>query len=218
MQEGIDNDDGSCYYKSHDNFLVCVHVVWGARLTCGAGLRHKRWPKLRARTALLLLQGMKNDFGGHSNYHFNNLYAYVGEGLNVCTQLQGFSVRPRHVRGSAHRHAGLLLQQQRRHVPGRGVLSAIGAIVADIVQEYGAINCAPPGRDPAMGVLLTGCRHDGDLQQHCFLADRSNHRVRFARPHHRRIALCLRPCRRDVGTVAGAGQRSRYHGESAAAR
>ena len=23
-------------------------------------------------------QGMKNDFGGHDNFHFNNLYAYVG--------------------------------------------------------------------------------------------------------------------------------------------
>ncbi len=23
--------------------------------------------------------GMKTDFGGHDNHHFNNLYAYVGE-------------------------------------------------------------------------------------------------------------------------------------------
>lgn len=25
--------------------------------------------------------GMKNDFGGHDNYHFNNVYGYVGQAI-----------------------------------------------------------------------------------------------------------------------------------------
>mmetsp|Transcript_50416 Transcript_50416/g.74769 ORF Transcript_50416/g.74769 Transcript_50416/m.74769 type:complete len:882 (+) Transcript_50416:102-2747(+) len=58
-QENVDNDDGSAYFKTHHNVLVY-------------GLR-----------------GMKNDFGGHDNRHFNNLYAYVYHGLNVCKQLPG---------------------------------------------------------------------------------------------------------------------------------
>jgi len=58
-QEGIDNDDGSAYYHSHDNFLV-----YGA-------------------------QGMKNDFGGHDNHHYNNIYAYVGRAMGVTGTLEG---------------------------------------------------------------------------------------------------------------------------------
>merc|ERR1719428_252494 len=58
-QENVDNDDGSAYYKTHDNFLV-----YGG-------------------------QGMKNDFGGHDNHHYNNVYAYVGQGLGVCGQQPG---------------------------------------------------------------------------------------------------------------------------------
>jgi len=58
-QEDVDNDDGSAYYHTHDNFLV-----YGG-------------------------QGMKNDFGGHDNHHYNNVYAYVGQGLGVCGQQPG---------------------------------------------------------------------------------------------------------------------------------
>ena len=58
-QEDVDNDDGSCFYHTHDNFLV-----YGG-------------------------QGMKNDFGGHDNHHYNNVYAYVGHGLGVCSQIDG---------------------------------------------------------------------------------------------------------------------------------
>lgn len=58
-QEDVDNDDGSRYYHTHNNFLV-----YGG-------------------------QGMKNDFGGHDNHHYNNTYAYVGKGLGVCSQLDG---------------------------------------------------------------------------------------------------------------------------------
>lgn len=32
---------------------------------------------------------MKNDFGGHSNEHHNNVYAYVGQGFGICTQIPG---------------------------------------------------------------------------------------------------------------------------------
>jgi hypothetical protein len=58
-QEAIDNDDGSAYYFSYSNFLV-----YGAR-------------------------GMKNDYGGHDNNHYGNVYAYVGEALTVCETLEG---------------------------------------------------------------------------------------------------------------------------------
>jgi len=50
-QENVDNDDGSAYYHTHDNFFV-----YGGN-------------------------GMKNDFGGHDNYHLHNVYAYVGQGI-----------------------------------------------------------------------------------------------------------------------------------------
>jgi hypothetical protein len=33
---------------------------------------------------------MKNDFGGHSNFHDNNVYAYVGIGFEICAQDAGF--------------------------------------------------------------------------------------------------------------------------------
>jgi len=58
-QENVDNDDGSRYYKTHDNFMV-----YGG-------------------------QGMKNDFGGHDNHHTGNIYAYVGRALGVCGMLDG---------------------------------------------------------------------------------------------------------------------------------
>lgn len=32
---------------------------------------------------------MKNDFGGHDNHHYRNIYAYAGQGLGVCSQLVG---------------------------------------------------------------------------------------------------------------------------------
>ena len=45
--QNVDNDDGSNYYSTHDNFLV-----YGCR-------------------------GLKTNFGGHDNHHFNNIYGYV---------------------------------------------------------------------------------------------------------------------------------------------
>jgi len=54
-QENVDNDDGSAYYKTYDNFFV-----YGGR-------------------------GMKNDFGGHDNHHYGNVYAYVGQAMGDGT-------------------------------------------------------------------------------------------------------------------------------------
>ena len=56
----IDNDDGSAYYKTHDN--VFVYGLNG---------------------------GMKSDFGGHDNHHYNNIYVYVPAGFRICAQLKG---------------------------------------------------------------------------------------------------------------------------------
>lgn len=58
-QENVDNDDGSCFYHTHDNFLV-----YGGN-------------------------GMKNDFGGHDNHHYDNVYAYAGHALGVTNTLEG---------------------------------------------------------------------------------------------------------------------------------
>lgn len=58
-QEAIDNDDGSCYYETHNNFFAYSG------------------------------NGMKNDFDGHDNHHHNNIYAYVGHGFGICAQLEG---------------------------------------------------------------------------------------------------------------------------------
>jgi len=63
-QENVDNDDGSAYYHTHDNFLV-----YGS-------------------------SAMKNDFGGHDNHHYGNIYAYVGKSpLNLCDALEGHEGR-----------------------------------------------------------------------------------------------------------------------------
>ena len=58
-QEAIDNDDGSNYYNTHDNFFAYSG------------------------------NGMKNDFDGHDNHHYNNIYAYVGNGFGIVGQLPG---------------------------------------------------------------------------------------------------------------------------------
>jgi hypothetical protein len=58
-QEAVDNDDGSAYFHTHDNFFVYGQV------------------------------GMKNDFGGHSNHHYNNVYGYIGQAMRISEQLPG---------------------------------------------------------------------------------------------------------------------------------
>lgn len=34
---------------------------------------------------------MKNDFGGHSNVHHDNVYAYIGHGFGIVKQDPGFA-------------------------------------------------------------------------------------------------------------------------------
>lgn len=46
-QEAIDTDDGSAYYNTHDNFFIYA------------------------------ANGLKSDFGGHDNYHNDNVYAFT---------------------------------------------------------------------------------------------------------------------------------------------
>ena len=55
----VDNDDGSAYYYTHHNFMVYSG------------------------------NGMKNDFGGHSNHHHNNVYAFTQSGFGICSQQPG---------------------------------------------------------------------------------------------------------------------------------
>ena len=60
-QEAIDNDDASEYFSTHHNFFV-----YGGN-------------------------GLKSDFGGHSNAHLSNVYAFVaGTCLGVNSFLKGF--------------------------------------------------------------------------------------------------------------------------------
>lgn len=58
-QEAWDNDDGSRYFKTHDN----------ANMYSGNGL--------------------KSDFGGGANHHYSNVDAFIGRGFGVCSQLPG---------------------------------------------------------------------------------------------------------------------------------
>lgn len=60
----VDNDDGSSYYRTHDNFLV-----YGAT-------------------------GLKSDFGGHDNTHVSNIYAYASSAVAVSSRtLDGHGAR-----------------------------------------------------------------------------------------------------------------------------
>jgi len=58
-QEAIDNDDGSCYYETFNNFFAYSG------------------------------NGMKSDFGGHDNHHHDNIYSYIGTGFSLSPQLNG---------------------------------------------------------------------------------------------------------------------------------
>ena len=53
---GIDNDDGSAYYKTHNFF---TYGSYG---------------------------GMKSNFGGHDNHQHNNIYGYINEGFHFITK------------------------------------------------------------------------------------------------------------------------------------
>jgi hypothetical protein len=63
LQENVDNDDGSCFYYTHDNFFV-----YGSR-------------------------GMKNDFGGHDNRHESNVFVSALLVVCVCVCVLSHCVR-----------------------------------------------------------------------------------------------------------------------------
>ncbi len=56
---GTDNDDGSSYYETHDNFF-----------TYGS------------------MGGLKSNFGGHDIHHHKNVYSYINEGFHIITTQQ----------------------------------------------------------------------------------------------------------------------------------
>ena len=64
-QEAIDNDDGSSHYETHHNVFPLSH------------------------------NGMKNDFGGHDNWHHHNLYynGLNGQCMYACAQTPGHEDR-----------------------------------------------------------------------------------------------------------------------------
>ena len=53
---GTDNDDGSSYYETHNNFF-----------TYGS------------------MGGLKSNFGGHDIHHHDNVYGYINEGFHIIT-------------------------------------------------------------------------------------------------------------------------------------
>eukprot|EP01079_Euglenida_sp_SAG-EU17-18_P010637 gene10638-1933_t len=64
----IDNDDGSCFYDTHDNVFISA--------SSGAAYGGN---------------SLKSDFGGHSNFHHGNLDLFWSEGFGISGQLDGYS-------------------------------------------------------------------------------------------------------------------------------
>jgi hypothetical protein len=64
----VDNDDGSCFYDTHDN--VFIQEPSSDCRGCGHSL--------------------KSDFGGHSNFHHGNLDLFFKMGFALMDQLPGF--------------------------------------------------------------------------------------------------------------------------------
>ena len=63
----IDNDDGSAFYNTHHNVFVSAstNAAFGG-------------------------SSLKNDFGGHSNFHHDNLDLFWSDGFGICPALPGF--------------------------------------------------------------------------------------------------------------------------------
>lgn len=64
----IDNDDGSASFDTHDNVLISA--------SSGAAYGGN---------------SLKADFGGHDNYHHDNVDLFWSEGFGVCPTLDGHS-------------------------------------------------------------------------------------------------------------------------------
>lgn len=66
----IDNDDGSAYYDTHHNVFI----------SASAGAAYGG-------------NSLKSDFGGHSNFHHDNLDLFWSQGFGIVQALEGFQVR-----------------------------------------------------------------------------------------------------------------------------
>jgi len=64
----IDNDDGSAFYDTHHNVFISA--------SSGAAYGGN---------------SLKNDFGGHSNFHHDNVDLFWSAGFGICPQLEGFA-------------------------------------------------------------------------------------------------------------------------------
>lgn len=134
-QEGIDNDDGSNNYRSHDNFLV-----YGG-------------------------QGMKNDFGGHDNHHYRNLYAHVGQVLGVVSTLLGHedvlventAVLNGNNVGSPVCTGAITQMRDNRYFTPSGTISLCGKPL-DVAQEMGLDSNSTVGHIPADETILAWAR------------------------------------------------------------
>ena len=64
----IDNDDGSAFYDTHDNVFIAAPsgAAYGGN-------------------------SLKSDFGGHSNFHHNNLDLFWTQGFGICPQVDGYA-------------------------------------------------------------------------------------------------------------------------------
>ena len=63
----VDNDDGSCFYDTHDNVFIAEPsgAAYGGN-------------------------SLKSDFGGHSNFHHGNLDLFFSNGYGITEQLPGY--------------------------------------------------------------------------------------------------------------------------------
>jgi hypothetical protein len=64
----IDNDDGSAFYDTHDNVFISA--------SSGAAYGGN---------------SLKSDFGGHSNFHHDNLDLFWSSGFGINGQLEGYA-------------------------------------------------------------------------------------------------------------------------------
>lgn len=88
-QEDIDNDDGSAFYHTHNNFLVYggqgMKNDYGGHVRCAACCCLRR--RLQCRPSVRRSPFAALD--AQDNYHYENIYGYVGQGLGVCSQIDG---------------------------------------------------------------------------------------------------------------------------------
>jgi hypothetical protein len=135
-QENIDNDDGSCYYRSYNNFLV-----YGDN-------------------------GMKNDFGGHDNWHFRNIFAFSNQALGVVPTLAGhedhfesnYAVLRSSSAGSPQCGTPVTQMSGNRYFTPDGKVSLCGKPLAE-VQREGLDHGSTVAKTPKDDVIL-GLAHD----------------------------------------------------------